>query len=205
MSSRDEFLGRVREALGERRAPPSPPDIADDLVRLASPDEDLPARFEREARSVGMEVERVEDAVPGLAALLRAESASRIHLGIEDEALRARVEQGLRDAGIECVPDVHDCGVSVTDAHAALAETGTIVLHPASHQSRGASLAPWLHVVLLQSERVLPDMLDYFARCDARERGARILVTGPSKTADIEGELVQGVHGPGRVRILLTR
>jgi L-lactate dehydrogenase complex protein LldG len=203
MSDREEFLGRVRAALGPRGSPPPPPDTADELLRLASTEEDLLARFAREAESVGMEVERSEDAAAGLVTFLQAESASRVLLGIADAELRASVEQGLGEAGIECVNDAYDCDAGVTDAHAALAESGTLLLHPGSHQSRGASLAPLLHVVLLESKRVLADMLDYFAQCDARERGARILVTGPSKTADIEGELVQGVHGPGRVRILL--
>ena len=204
MTSREEFLERVRNALGDQPAVPVPPDVPDDLLRLASTDEDLLERFEHEAVAVGMEVERVKDPASGVVAFLKRESVSTVALGVEDDDLRARVRQGLHDAGIEIVEDLFACDAGVTDVHAALAETGTLVLHPGANQSRGVSLAPMLHVAIADTARVLPDMIDYVANCDAGERGARILVTGPSKTADIEGELVCGVHGPGRVRILLV-
>ena len=204
MTGRDEFLDRVRNALGDRPAIPVPPDVPADLLRLASADEDLLARFEQEAAAVGMEVERVKDAATGVVALLKRESVFTVALGVEDDDLRARIQQGLHDLGIDIVEDLFACDAGVTDVHAALAETGTLVLHPGASQTRGVSLAPLLHVAIVDAARVLPDMIDYVAQCDAGERGARILVTGPSKTADIEGELVCGVHGPGRVRILLV-
>jgi len=203
-ASRQEFLARVRAALSHPSATPAPPAVEDALLRLASPGEDLRARFELEATAVGMEVQRVGDPASAVAALLAEAGVSNVSLGIEDEDLRARVMRELDTGGVTLVDDPFEADAGVTDVHAALAETGTLVLHPGSRQSRRVSLAPLLHVVILPASRVLADMLDYLPRCAPDERGARILVTGPSKTADIEGELVCGVHGPGRVRILLA-
>jgi len=199
-----EFLSRVRAALSHPSAPAAPPEVEDELLRLASPREDLLARFELEATAVGMELVRVDDPASATAAFLVEANVARVALGIEDGDLRASVERALDSGGVTLIENAFQADAGVTDVHAALAETGTLVLHPGSRQSRLVSLAPLLHVVILPASRVLPDMLDYLPRCAPDERGARILVTGPSKTADIEGELVCGVHGPARVRILLT-
>ena len=99
-----------------------------------------------------------------------------------------------------------DCGI--TGVHAALAETGTLVLYSDAHHSRGLSLVPPLHIAIVYRRDILPDMLDHWARL----RGIpgsdlpsnMVFITGPSKTADIEGELVTGVHGPEAVHIMLV-
>ena len=70
--------------------------------------------------------------------------------------------------------------------------------------ARGASLIPPVHIALLDRTQIVGDLFDYFDRLASTGLPANInLITGPSKTADIEGILITGVHGPGVVHVLL--
>ncbi len=83
----------------------------------------------------------------------------------------------------------------ITRATAAIAETGSLILTESGTSSRIGALAPWLHVAVLETSTILPDMPAAIASFGS-ERSC-LFVTGPSKTADVEGILIQGVHGPG--------
>jgi L-lactate dehydrogenase complex protein LldG len=198
---RASFLARVRAALGrgDTTSPAAPaPEVDEGLVRLASRDDDLPALFERRAKEVGMHVRRARDEkVAGvLREILDAAGALSVAVseGCEGDAGREVVRGGL-DA-------LFDVDAGVTEVHAALAETGTLVLHAAAGHGRGLSLVPPTHIALLRASDILPDMLDYWAR-PRPETSSRVFITGPSKTADIEGELIEGVHGPAAVHVIL--
>ncbi len=83
----------------------------------------------------------------------------------------------------------------VTAAFACVAETGSIVLSESTTSSRMGALAPWIHIAVVRRDRILPDMPSAIAQFG--EDRAVAFVTGPSKTADVEGILIKGVHGPG--------
>jgi L-lactate dehydrogenase complex protein LldG len=199
---RASFLARVRAALGRvTSAPPVAPEVDEALVRLASAEDDLSTLFETRAREVGMHVRRapadgVADVLRGIldAAGARSVAASA---GCEDAV--AESGRQIVSGDVDALCDV-DAGVTTVDA--ALAETGTLVLHAAPGHGRGLSLIPPTHVALLRASDILPDMLDYWAR-PRPETSARVFITGPSKTADIEGELIEGVHGPAAVHVIL--
>lgn len=89
-----------------------------------------------------------------------------------------------------------DPTVAVTEVAAAIALTGTLVLEGAP---RLPSALCETHVAVVRRDQILPTLSDYLSRPTAAR--ARVLVTGPSKTADIEGILVTGVHGPRRLVI----
>ncbi|NMC69735.1 MAG: LUD domain-containing protein [Myxococcales bacterium] len=95
----------------------------------------------------------------------------------------------------------------VTGADALIAETGTVALSLADRAAALASLLVDTHVVLAHPSLVLPDLATYHARRAARPAapGGRldILVTGPSRTADIEKTLVIPAHGPRRMIVVL--
>ena len=66
------------------------------------------------------------------------------------------------------------------------------------------SLVPMFHVAIVEASQILPDMVDLFERLGRDgDRSNFVLISGPSKTADIEMTMVTGVHGPGIVHILL--
>jgi len=203
---RAPFLARLRTALGHgATTPPAPPapEVDEGLVRLASRDDDLSALFERRAREVGMHVRRAPDAsvTDVLLETLDAAGARSVAFsaGCDGEAVVAQSGREVVQGGLDALYDV-DAGVTAVDA--ALAETGTLVLHAAAGHGRGLSLVPPIHIALLRVSDIVPDMLDYWAR-PRPETSSRVFITGPSKTADIEGELIEGVHGPAAVHVIL--
>ena len=74
-------------------------------------------------------------------------------------------------------------------------------------QPRSLSLLPPLHIAVAHQSQILPDLFDLFETPLWTERGGLpsclSLITGPSKTGDIELRLVTGVHGPGEVHVIL--
>ena len=192
----EELLGRIREALGPREPEP-PPEVDEELVRLAGPGsiEDLPDLFERRAREVGFEVHRC--GADGVAACVRELP------GASNAACESR---WLPDLGTRPFDELYD-GVEtgITDVAYALAETGTLILHSGPGASRGLSLVPPRHIAIVEERDILPDMVDYWSLIRGTPPpSSRVFITGPSKTADIEGELVRGVHGPGEVHVVLV-
>ena len=97
---------------------------------------------------------------------------------------------------------------AVTTCRGGIAATGSLVLWPDHHEPRLMSLAPPVHFALLDAEKLYSD----FARMLAAEHWAQggmptnaLLISGPSKTADIESTLAYGVHGPKQLVVLLLR
>jgi L-lactate dehydrogenase complex protein LldG len=99
-------------------------------------------------------------------------------------------------------PGIEDAGVS--RALYGLAETGSVVLAASPDEPRARSLLPDVHVVLLAEDRILPGLPELFDAVGNDLPSALAIVTGPSRSADIEQQLVVGVHGPGQVHVVLT-
>ena len=88
-----------------------------------------------------------------------------------------------------------DYQFGITRATGAIAESGTLILDDGRTADRLAALAPWVHVGILEKDeiiRTIPDAIERFGNCPNI-----VWATGPSKTADVEGILIEGVHGPG--------
>lgn len=97
---------------------------------------------------------------------------------------------------------VDDYDFGITQAIGAVAESGTIILDDAHTSRRLAALAPWVHIALVPRQRIYPFLAD--ALSALADDPNIIFVTGPSKTADVEGILIEGVHGPGQQWALLS-
>jgi L-lactate dehydrogenase complex protein LldG len=100
-------------------------------------------------------------------------------------------------------------GAGVTSADWGVAETGTLALRYGPGRPRTASLLPPVHIAVLPVERLLPDTAALFRKLsglagDGSFPAALNLVTGPSRSADIEDMLVRKVHGPGEVIVVLV-
>jgi len=90
---------------------------------------------------------------------------------------------------------VDEIQFGITRAAGVIAETGTIVLTDRLTSNRLGALAPWIHIAAVPSQaihRSVADGIDAFG-----DDPNIVWVTGPSKTADVEGILIEGVHGPG--------
>jgi L-lactate dehydrogenase complex protein LldF len=214
-------------ATPEGRAGPSPaPAPPPPGEKRNEPEEvDLVARFERELQAVDGEAVRCasEEAAGLVAARLREAGVARVLTWKEGEPLIADVLAALREAGIECVPpelpsgstderrqavaSLAEAQAGLTGALAGLADTGTVVLAHGPGRSALPSLLPPLHVVLLPVERLHAGLHAWLAaggKDEIAESASVALVSGPSRTADIEMTLTIGVHGPGEVVVFLV-
>jgi len=111
------------------------------------------------------------------------------------EAVGTKVHRG---AG----PEIDGAGVSV--ALFGLADTGSVVLAASPEEPRARSLLPSVHVSILAEDRILRGLGALFEAIGTDLPSALAIVTGPSRSADIEQKLVVGVHGPGEVHVVLT-
>jgi hypothetical protein len=104
-------------------------------------------------------------------------------------------------AGLEwTVTDVPwEAETGITLAECGVAETGSILLSAGPGRRRLASLTPPLHIALLPKDSLVGTLEEAFERLGPR---TSVVVTGPSRTADIEGVLVRGVHGPGELWVI---
>jgi L-lactate utilization protein LutC len=95
-------------------------------------------------------------------------------------------------------------GAGVSRALYGLADTGSVVLAASPEEPRASSLLPAVHVSLLDPARILPGLAELFAAVGGALPSALAIVTGPSRSTDIEQTLAIGVHGPGEVHVVIT-
>ncbi len=103
---------------------------------------------------------------------------------------------------------VFTADIGITGVDYAIAETGSVVLHPRKGLSRLVSLAPPTHIAVLRPGEVLESLDELFAVernefLSGRLSGSMNLISGPSKTGDIEGTIVTGIHGPLEVHLVI--
>lgn len=98
-------------------------------------------------------------------------------------------------------PEIPDAGVS--RASYGLADTGSVVLMASPEEPRGRSLLPEVHISLLRETDILAGTDELWEQLGGQLPSALAIVTGPSRSADIEQRLTVGVHGPGEVHIVL--
>lgn len=169
--------------------------------------------FRARAEAVSAEVRRFpgeREAAEYVLALLRAEGVSAApgchalwadgpFLGGADRAALARDVPGLRfDVTRELAATAR---VGVSEADFAVADTGTLAQAADAVEGRLVSMLPPLHVALVPTARLVPDLGALFARLSPAQTRYLALITGPSRTADIERVLTIGVHGPKRLVI----
>jgi L-lactate utilization protein LutC len=99
-----------------------------------------------------------------------------------------------------------DVGGGLTGADFGLAESGSIVLRSGPGRARLASIVPAVHVAILPVGRVVRSLAHYASEHPAAPTGLSnlVVVTGPSRTGDIEQQLNLGVHGPKHLHVVLV-
>lgn len=214
----DDTLQRIRHALGRSEplaAPPRPPHIPEPVVRLVHSDIGLPELFARRAAANNMTVELVhpEEVGARVVAFLQARGLRQIGLPVSPFLERLGIIDALRQAGLELhswdqltLDATFDLQASVSDVTYAVAETGSLVVRPSAQSGRALSLMPPVYIAIVEPKNCVGDLLDLMERIQRDGIPTNItLITGPSKTADIEGALVVGVHGPGTVQIFVLQ
>jgi L-lactate dehydrogenase complex protein LldG len=201
LTSQKQFLDNVRSKLegGTRMPLAIPPDWAPTI-------EDPLKRFATELEAVHGHAHRCLKArlSSTVADIVTSYSASRVLL-TREEPLPPDLEQELEGAGAEVVwwPEggrdpAELADVGVTGALWAVAETGTVVVTSAAPGGRAPSLLPTVHIAVVAASRMVDTVAALFKEIAGlpKRPSNLVLVTGPSKTGDIENILVQGVHGP---------
>lgn len=89
----------------------------------------------------------------------------------------------------------------ITGATAACAETGTIIITSGSGRPLSTSLLPEIHIAILEESAIYANLPQVFEMREVREAASVSLISGPSRTADIEMTLTIGVHGPGEIYV----
>jgi L-lactate utilization protein LutC len=214
-NERERFLETVRRAVAAgNQAGAAPPLPERGQVGYQGAAGAIVRRFADELSAAGGVCQIVADdeaAASAVAQLLRSLACKRVLVGAGRVLDRLDLASRLRDSGVE-VSDAEaardklfaaDVGISGVDY--LIAETGSIVLLTAPRQPRALSLLPPVHIAIAERGQLLADLFDLF---DGRLEPARLpagvsIITGPSKTGDIELRLVTGVHGPGVVHVIV--
>jgi L-lactate dehydrogenase complex protein LldG len=208
----------VMPPAGGLEHPAAPPDLSPMLSR-----DELIARFATEAEALTVVVHRASDdetAAATVTDVVSGRGATRV-LAWDEKWLNCSVVAGrLRSAGVTLEPcwlprdgaerrqrlaELDDVSVGLTGAVAGLADTGSLALISGPGRGRIASLLPPLHIALLRVPQLHATYAAFLAaHPQIEDAGSNlVLVTGPSRTADIEMTLTRGVHGPGEVHVVL--
>ena len=224
MSTRDRILKRLRDATPPFPDAPDAPKHPLPVTILTAQEADdyaaLVARFRAELERLTGVVHEAADpevAIETVLGVLRAEKAESVLVwenlplpGLP-EALTAHGITPLipssRGAGRqEATRALDPIPVGITGADAAFATTGTLALVTKDGQGRIPSLVPPVHIALLKRSRLYPRLEDWLyveGRQALAESRSVAFVTGPSRTADIEMTPILGVHGPGKVHVVV--
>ncbi len=206
--SRENILHRVRTALG--RSPGDAPAEAP-AVRLRIPEVEVEERIASlmaQVEALAGKAYRTTEPAALVAELTAGKSAVASNAPFLAEcgvAALANVRTGITDR--EELRDLcAAAGVGITAADYALADTGTLVMISSPREARLISLLPPAHIAVVPRERILTGLDELFTLVPnpAEVTSSMVLITGPSRTADIEQILVRGVHGPGQIAVVVV-
>jgi L-lactate dehydrogenase complex protein LldG len=222
--ARAKILSRVRDALAKSGA------ARDEAVARAEAEAhvaahahgprprmpgDLVARFMQRATDMESTVAHVADRREIPASVARYLDALELAPALATQRSRqgvcwpelADLDWAGAGLAIEPRPTTGDDKLGITGAFCAIAETGTLVLLSGASTPTATMLLPDTHVAVVSAARIVAGMEEAFALVrDERDGMPRAvnLVSGPSRTGDIEQTIVLGAHGPYRVHVLVV-
>lgn len=227
--SREAFLQRVREAARAGSAYRVHVAEVGGQVGYCGAGDDLPARLAAEVEAVGGKPRLVDDwpeARSSLEALLDLYSPSPAlcwkHPVLEKLGLASLLAaRGTAQLDYDSLSHLEPferrnrmlaAEIGISSARWAIAETGTLAMASGPGTERVASLLPPVHIAIVAADQILPDLFDLFEKMQSTAEKSPIdmpsnwtLITGPSKTGDLELKLTTGVHGPGTWHVIIIR
>jgi L-lactate dehydrogenase complex protein LldG len=209
--SRDQILRDVRIALGRHPGQPVPPPPP---VRIVVPNVPVAQRIdlmlERVAALAGktLHAKSIGEAREYVASVIQGKTA------VTSNALF------LRACGITDLPGVRSgitdreelralcatCNYGISSADYGLSDTGSLVMISSREEARLVSLLPPAHIAVVPASKLLTGLDELYSILPwpAEQTSSMVLITGPSRTADIEQILVRGVHGPGEIHVVVV-
>lgn len=246
MNSREQFLGRVRQAVVEGNRAGAAPDLpkrGSTGFQGAGPDP--LQRFCHELKAAGGQAHVAADREAAwqiIDGVLRTHQARKVLLSRGGVVERLELPGRLRGSGLEiavagslrfepgfiegrtaagaeasakpqaAMETFFAADVGISNVEYLIAETGSVVVATRPEEPRSLSLLPPVHIAIADRKQILPDLFDLFDlfspvatpdRPPAPPPSCLTLITGPSKTGDIELKLVTGVHGPGEIHVVV--
>jgi L-lactate dehydrogenase complex protein LldF len=180
---------------------PPPPIVQ--TPQPASSTNHLYERFSVELSELGGSVVRCRsEELPERVLALLAEKGINAILAWESRSLPSDILEKIERAGVRVSSDADPTlRAGLTGALAGVAETGTLVLTGGAGRPLTASLLPEIHIAVLKTRDIYEKLPQVLHLRELREAASATLITGPSRTADIEMTLTIGVHGPGEVHV----
>lgn len=207
MPDRERILYKVRTALGHHRGQnfnPLPdfslggvhldPDQRIKLLIENFPAQCIRAASEKEAKNYVSKILAGRRAIASASPLLQTTGITSLP-GVESNI---RSEKPLRQICMEV-------DIGITSADYALADPGALVLLSTSREDRIVSLLPPVHLAVISANCILSGLNDLFEVLPdpAAISSSMVIIGGPSRTGDIEMNLVHGVHGPRELHLVI--
>jgi len=144
---------------------------------------------------------KADDLPAKVNAFLREKNINRVQAWDQVSGLD---EADLTEAGISVQHEADESlKAGITGALAGIANTGTLVIQSGAGQPLTASLLPEIHIAVLRVTDIEENLANVFRTRKVEDYASVVLVSGPSRTADIEMTLTIGVHGPGELHVFL--
>ena len=230
MKSEDDYFSAIRQSLGvpadvERTAQEFPDLCSAEFSSppVAGPADELLDLLQQSCRKHNLTLHLAADdeqAAALLVEIIRAadpEFSDHKHVVMHDQPLLLSLQlwKRLEKDNVQ----VHVCregdpdsrekhqlscvGITVPDW--VVASHGTVIQRSAKGQPRSTSLLPSRHIAVVRQQQVVPSLPEGFEKMKDLEGTNVVLISGPSKTADIEAQLVFGAHGPRQMDLIVIR
>jgi len=224
VNAREAFLDRIKQAVAEGNRAGAAPKLPErSTVGYQGAGPDPVERFCTELANAGGRghiATDVDAVIRTIQSILQPHHARKLLLSRGGLVDRLSLSPRLQALGlhVDSVDDVltnpkatfFDADVGITNVYRLIAETGTVVVSAMPNEPRSASLLPPVHIAIAERSQILPDLFDLFDLFSPTQSSTKslppsclTLITGPSKTGDIELRLVTGVHGPGEIHVII--
>lgn len=223
-TARESILANVRTALkNPSHVPQGPAGVSDRIsagLQAATPPDlrGLAEQFKKEVEVVSGEcfiLSSAAAAAERLGELLQAAACSRLALDGQPTSRAAAASLSKAMPGLDLIDglELDESGrkaqmapaqAGVLTADAGIADSGTIVIYHGAGTSSLASVLPEAIFVLLPANRLQTNLHEFIHTADPGRSRNMVMITGPSRTADIEKILILGAHGPKRLVVLIS-
>ncbi len=205
--ARAAILARLRRAQVRAQLPEPAADLPNRYVRPQLDAAGRRARLRQELEALGVEV-FVEASEAAVQARVKTLITGKSVLSWDASALPYGLGACLSGEkvffGKDSQADQATADIGLTGCEAAVAETGSLALIAAADKPRAASLLPYVHVAVVCDAAIFTGMGEVFEQIESRSPlPYLVFITGPSRTADIELSLTLGVHGPGKLVVII--
>jgi len=215
-NAREIVLGRVRESLATLDKELTPrPELSAGVVRQlkGSTLEERIDFFTAKVEELGDVIYRCESAESAVKVIVEIASKLEDVKSIEFDQDAIELIGLSAESKIESLPisvmsshkEPFESIVGVAIADLGVAETGTVIISAQKEISRLTTLLPPVSIILLTTDRILEDLADAVVKQPASDSTSMVAwITGSSRTADIDGVLIRGAHGPKELHVILT-